>query len=39
MPVTLFVAANGDIMYTHRAGALDTAGFEQLAREHLGVAA
>lgn len=37
LPVTLFVAADGTIAYTHRAGALDEAGFEQLAREHLGV--
>ena len=36
LPVTLFVSADGTIAYTHRAGALDTAGFEQLAREHLG---
>jgi thiol-disulfide isomerase/thioredoxin len=36
LPVTLFVTADGRIAYTHRAGALDTAGFEQLAREHLG---
>lgn len=38
MPVTLFLDADGTVAYTHRAGALDTAGFEQLAREHLGVA-
>lgn len=36
MPITLFVAADGTVAYTHRSGALDTAGFEQLAREHLG---
>jgi thiol-disulfide isomerase/thioredoxin len=38
MPITLFLNADGTVAYTHRAGALDTAGFEQLAREHLGVA-
>lgn len=36
MPVTLFLTAGGTVAYTHRTGALDTAGFEQLAREHLG---
>jgi thiol-disulfide isomerase/thioredoxin len=36
LPVTLFLAADGTVAYTHRAGALDTAGFERLAREHLG---
>ncbi|GIJ74673.1 TlpA family protein disulfide reductase [Virgisporangium ochraceum] len=38
LPVTLFVAADGTVAYTHRAGALDEAGFERLAREHLGAA-
>ena len=38
LPVTLFVSADGTVVYTHRAGALDEAGFERLAREHLGVA-
>jgi thiol-disulfide isomerase/thioredoxin len=37
LPVTLFVSADGTTAYTHRAGALDEAGFERLAREHLGV--
>jgi thiol-disulfide isomerase/thioredoxin len=36
LPVTLFLAADGTVAYTHRTGALDTAGFERLAREHLG---
>jgi thiol-disulfide isomerase/thioredoxin len=39
MPVTLFLTADGTVVYTHRAGALDTAGFERIAREYLGVAA
>ena len=39
LPVTLFLTADGTIAYTHRAGALDTAGFERLAREYLGVPA
>jgi thiol-disulfide isomerase/thioredoxin len=39
LPVTLFLAADGTVAHTHRAGALDTAGFERLAREHLGVTA
>jgi thiol-disulfide isomerase/thioredoxin len=39
LPVTLFVSADGTVAYTHRAGALDEAGFERLAREHLGVPA
>lgn len=38
LPVTLFVSADGTTAYTHRAGALDEAGFERLARQHLGVA-
>jgi thiol-disulfide isomerase/thioredoxin len=38
MPITLFVTADGTVVFTHRAGALDTAGFERLAREHLGAA-
>lgn len=37
LPVTLFVTAAGTLAYTYNAGALDTAGFERLAREHLGV--
>jgi thiol-disulfide isomerase/thioredoxin len=37
LPITLFVAADGTVAYTHRAGALDEAGFERLAHEHLGV--
>ncbi len=37
MPVTLFVSADGTTAYLHRAGALDEAGFERLAREHLGI--
>lgn len=39
LPVTLFVGADGVIAYLHGSGALDTAGFERLAHEHLGVAA
>jgi thiol-disulfide isomerase/thioredoxin len=38
LPITLFVSGDGTTVYTHRAGALDEAGFERLAREHLGVA-
>ena len=38
LPVTLFVTAAGTLAYTYNAAALDTAGFERLAREHLGVA-
>ena len=38
LPVTLFVAADGTLAHTYNAAALDTAGFERLAREHLGVA-
>lgn len=38
LPVTLFLSADGTTVYTHRAGALDEAGFERLAHEHLGVA-
>jgi len=36
MPVTLFLRSDGTVVYTHRAGALDTAGFERIAREYLG---
>jgi thiol-disulfide isomerase/thioredoxin len=36
LPVTLFLTADGTVVYTHRAGALDTAGFERIAREYLG---
>jgi thiol-disulfide isomerase/thioredoxin len=38
LPVTLFVTATGELAYTYNSTALDTAGFERLAREHLGVA-
>jgi thiol-disulfide isomerase/thioredoxin len=38
LPVTLFLTAGGTLAYTYNAVALDTAGFERLAREHLGVA-
>jgi thiol-disulfide isomerase/thioredoxin len=38
LPVTLFVTAAGTLAFTYNAAALDTAGFERLAREHLGVA-
>jgi thiol-disulfide isomerase/thioredoxin len=37
LPVTLFITAGGTLAHTHNAAALDTAGFERLAREHLGV--
>jgi thiol-disulfide isomerase/thioredoxin len=37
LPVTLFVTAGGTLAFTYNAVALDTAGFERLAREHLGV--
>ena len=39
MPVTVFLKADGTMAYTHRAGPLDTAGFERIAREYLGVTA
>jgi thiol-disulfide isomerase/thioredoxin len=37
LPVTLFVTAAGTVAHVHNATALDTAGVERLAREHLGV--
>ena len=37
LPVTLFVTAGGTIAHIHNAAALDEAGFQRLAREHLGV--
>ena len=37
LPVTLFVTATGELAYTYNSVALDAAGFERLAREHLGV--
>ena len=38
LPVTLFLTAGGTLAYTYNSTALDAAGFERLAREHLGVA-
>jgi thiol-disulfide isomerase/thioredoxin len=38
LPVTLFITAGGELAYTYNSVALDTAGFERLAGEHLGIA-
>jgi len=38
LPVTLFLTAAGMVAYTYNSTALSAAGFEQLAREHLGLA-
>jgi thiol-disulfide isomerase/thioredoxin len=38
LPVTLFVTPGGELAYTYNSKALDAAGFERLAHEHLGVA-
>ena len=37
LPVTLFVTAGGTVAYVYNARALDSAGFENLARQHLGI--